>query len=103
QVALDHTGVISLTHCIFLRFASRAINAKHPRPLGTWDVWLCCSDLQAEERQRVDSGGCSRRRVQTSAEGAARVQPHDGIETAEQRAQGDVPEWRHERVGDGVG
>src|ERR1700734_972034 len=48
QIALDHAGLISLTHWIFLRLASRAINAKHPRPLRTWDVWLCCSDRLAD-------------------------------------------------------
>src|ERR1700733_6018153 len=56
--------------------------------------------LQTQESQRVDCGGRSSRRIQTTGEGVARVQPLHGVE---QRAQVDVPEWRHERVGDGVG
>src|SRR4029077_3726445 len=53
--------------------------------------------------QRVDRGGYSRRRVKTSVEGVARVQRHGGVDTAEQRAQVEVAQRRHQRVGDGVG
>src|ERR1700756_5538098 len=59
--------------------------------------------LEAEERQRVDGGGCSSRRVKTSVEGIARVQRHGGVDAAEQRVQVEVAERRHQRVGDGVG
>src|ERR1700722_2150707 len=62
--------------------------------------WLIL--LQTEEGQRVDWGGPSSRGIQATGEGVAWVQRQDGVDAAEQRAQVDVPEWRHERVGDGV-
>src|SRR5277367_3077416 len=73
-----------------------------------WDVWSlpvssACRASQAEERQRVDGRGCSGRRVKTSGEGVARVEQCSGVDAAEQRVQVDVPERRHQRVGDGVG
>src|ERR1700748_832842 len=72
-------------------------------PERTWDVWRLRFGLEAEERQRVDSGGCSRRRVPTSGRGVARVEPHGGVDAAKQRAQVEVPQRRHQGVGDGVG
>ena len=67
--------------------------------------------LQTEEGQRVDGGGRGGRRfgrrggrhVKTTGEGIARVQRHGGVDAADQRVQVEVPQRRHQRVGDGVG
>ena len=46
--------------------------------------------LQTEEGQRVDCGGRSSRRIETTGEGVARVQPRDGVDAGDQRVQVDV-------------
>src|SRR5277367_347180 len=58
--------------------------------------------LQTKEGQRVDTGGCSRRRVKTSGEGVARVQRRNGVDATDQRVQVEVAPWRHQGIADGA-
>src|SRR6202044_3117530 len=72
QIALDHAGVISLTHCIFLRLASRAFNAKHPRPLGD----LGCLVVRNFYRPRKASGSIAEAASEAAEVATSRPDPN---------------------------